>query len=127
MEVFPRRKEIVPNGTTNFSMDGIHLLPVQVMEDEDMSAGAQRPGQFCQGSGFVAKVGEDIVANDQVKGAGCKGQTMGVGLGEVRFGAALPGVLQHSVGQVDGYHPGRRGTLPQEGAERPGASAHFQN
>jgi hypothetical protein len=108
-------------------VDGVHLLPAQVVQDEQVSAGAQDPRQFGQRGGFVPEVGEGVVADHPVKGGRREGQVVGISLDQPGLRRALSGPLQHPVGQVHRDLACAGGALPQERDERPGAGADLQD
>jgi hypothetical protein len=99
-------QQIVPNRVTAAAVDGVHLLPAQVVQNEQVAARPQDARQTEQRGSFVGKVGKAVVADDKIEPRRGKGKPMGVGLDHGRVRAPLPGAAQHLPGQVDRDHTG---------------------
>lgn len=115
------------DGIAGLLVDGIHLFPADVMEDQQVAGGLQNPFHLPDGLHFPPKVGEGIVTDQAIELIRGQGQVMDVRLHQNSAGLTCAGPFEHLVGEIQGSQGGLRVAPAQDRDQRAGACADFQN
>ncbi len=125
-------EQIVLDETVRYApMDGIDLLPAEVVHDEQVTATAEYTRHVGCGRKWILEVRKAVMTDHPIESRldrpGSEGQAVHVTLHQQGIRTAPPGMLEHGSCHVDGDQPRGRGARLKKGDERPRAGADFQD
>ena len=115
------------DGIAGLLVDGIHLFPADVMEDQQMAGGLENPFHFLDSLHLPPEVGEGIMTDQAIKLIWGQRQVMDIRLHQNSTGLSFIGPFEHFMCEIQRSQGGLWVALAQDWDQRPGACADFQN